>query len=200
MITIYLAIDVQIQLHAPRIHELHWNWIGKGLSIALGLAVVRIMRLSCAEIGLVLPRQNNWKWFVAGITIPVVLSIAVNTYFRGHNPFGLETILYQASLPGIAEEFVYRGVLFGLLMRAYGSKEGASLGFTVITITTLPFGLSHGFPFGVITFTFTWVFFLFALCLGCWLAIVRCCTKSIMIGVIAHNLANVVGLWAGNIG
>jgi membrane protease YdiL (CAAX protease family) len=95
----------------------------------------------------------------------------------------LETWLYQASVPGLVEESLFRGVLLALLDRAFSARcrfAGADFGYGALVVTAL-FGLLHGFQLG--TLLGVWP----AALLYLWL---RARTGSLLVPVLAHNLWN----------
>lgn len=58
----------------------------------------------------------------------------------------VETVLYQATMPGLEEELLFRGILWALIDRALRRRTvlwGAQVGWGLV-ITTLVFGLAHG--------------------------------------------------------
>jgi len=95
----------------------------------------------------------------------------------------LETWLYQASLPGLVEECLFRGVLLALLDRAFSARRrlaGADFGYGALVVTAL-FGLLHGVRFGSL--------------LGVWPPALLCLwlrarTGSLVMPVLGHNLWN----------
>jgi membrane protease YdiL (CAAX protease family) len=95
----------------------------------------------------------------------------------------LETWLYQATLPGLVEEVLFRGVLLALLDRAFVVRRvvlGASIGWGGVVVTVV-FVALHGLDvavlFGVLP----------AALLYLWL---RARTGSLVLPVIVHNLWN----------
>lgn len=61
--------------------------------------------------------------------------------------FEIKTLLYLALLPGVAEEFIYRGFLLGCLNKIFQKKFKilkTNFGWGAI-ITSVYFGLLHGF-------------------------------------------------------
>jgi hypothetical protein len=61
-------------------------------------------------------------------------------------PTDVETMLFEATLPGLAEEMVFRGVFQSLLNQVFGRPWkllGAQVGWGYV-LTTLLFTLGHG--------------------------------------------------------
>ncbi len=95
----------------------------------------------------------------------------------------LETWLYQATLPGLVEEALFRGVLLALLDRAFTARRvvlGVPIGWggVVVTLVFLALhGISPGTLLGVLP----------AALLYLWL---RIRTGSLVLPVVVHNLWN----------
>lgn len=125
-----------------------WNWQGKFLECFWVLAFVatgfaggfsdfgfrgRLAKgsgtalLLAAALGLCFP---IFGLFVAGFRMPT----------------DLETVLFELSMPGLAEELVFRGVFQSLLNRVFGRPWrllGAQVGWGYV-LTTLLFTVAHG--------------------------------------------------------
>ncbi|RRA49253.1 CPBP family intramembrane metalloprotease [Acidipila sp. EB88] len=56
---------------------------------------------------------------------------------------GWETLLYQATLPGLDEELAFRGVECGCLLCCFGQTSGR---IWAAALTSLLFGFAHGSP------------------------------------------------------
>lgn len=117
----YLAVDSLVLANTPRVHGLHWNWLGKAASLLLGLVAIQIFRLSRAEVGLKLPARGSWPWLWVGLGIALVWSlVAARGLDQLHTD--VETLIFQATMPGFAEELVYRGVAYALLLKGFGKR------------------------------------------------------------------------------
>jgi membrane protease YdiL (CAAX protease family) len=94
-----------------------------------------------------------------------------------------ETWLYQASMPGLVEEPLFRGVLLALLDRAFTARRtgfGVSFGWGA-AVVTLVFMALHGVRFGHLTGVLP------AALLFLWL---RQRTGSLVMPILVHNLWN----------
>ena len=100
---------------------LDFNWAGKVFSLVLSALVIYGLRwVSPAEVGFRRPVPGSWR--VAGA---VVLAFGLFQFINGylarhhHSRPTLEGLLYELTMPGLAEEIFSRGVLLGLLSRGF---------------------------------------------------------------------------------
>ena len=128
--------------------NLHWNWQGKIISLVAALVFIQLgFGQSWDEMGFTLPRPGSWVRIIS-IFAGAAVIFAIGS---SENPGGidLETVLYQASMPGFEEELIYRGILWVLIAQALpGTKKlwDANVGWNLI-ITTFIFALVHGVTF-----------------------------------------------------
>jgi len=130
---------------------LHGNWLGKLLAISLSLAVVyRLHWVNPQASGLQRPQPNSWR-LVGLVALVATLVQLLGGYLVRQQvyPPGGEILLYQLTMPGLAEELFERGVLLGLLNRVFprtipffGTRTSWG-GLAGIIL----FVLSHGFSF-----------------------------------------------------
>ena len=173
----------------------HWNWIGKLASVATGLAVLPVLRLSRREVGLVLPHgRSGWGRSLLGLIVGL-LFISVFVVLFGPNPRpSVETIAYQATMPGLDEELTFRGIFMALLVRGFPAPRFNLPVWTLpVAITTLHFTMGHvvtiehghlGWAIGAA---------LFVLPIGLLLALIRVGSCSLLGSVVTHNAVNVAG-------
>ncbi len=103
-----------------------------------------------------------------------------------------ETVAFQWTMPGLDEEVFYRGVLLVAMNEAFAKRIsilGAPIGFGGL-LTSALFGLAHGLSFGPGGFEFELGFFLMTGGPSILLLWMREKTGSILLPVIAHNIAN----------
>jgi membrane protease YdiL (CAAX protease family) len=161
---------------------------------------MRVFRLSRAEVGLKPPRRGSWRWIWAGLAVAVVLTLAGSRgLYRQHAD--LETLLHQATMPGLAEELVYRGVAYVMLLRGFGEEHLRSSEFAAALIISCCFGLGHIEPppgplppevFWMMARFWAFQFgseFLF----GALFALMRWRSGSLLGSVLAHGASNVAG-------
>ncbi len=145
------------------------------------------------------PSPDAWRaaiWMTAlmlAFTLGRNLLIARLGLPQAENVLSLPYLLYLATLPGLAEELAYRGVIQPQLNRLYGRPWrlwGASLGWGWM-ITAILFWAIHAWraaPGGGVAFY--WQTLTMQLWIGLGLGWMRERTESLWPGVIAHNLVN----------
>lgn len=170
-----------------------WNWTGKLLATAGLLMVAALPWFGLRRCGLILrqaPGSGMAWWAFAGC---IVLSFGLAFHFRD-GADGLETILFQWSMPGIEEELFYRGVLLLALHEALDSGTStkprwAGLGLGGV-LASVVFGLGHALFYrnGAVSFDAM----AFAMTGGPALLLVwfRMRTGSLVLPVLAHNVVN----------
>jgi membrane protease YdiL (CAAX protease family) len=138
------------------------------------------------------PTSAAWRWSAIGLAGAALFAGVLSYVFRDHTAPGAVALLFEATMPGMAEELAWRGVLFLLLLRAYTPAAGEAPAGPVALITTLIFGIGHGFNIGHHTMDFAWLPFAYATIFGGWLAWLQLRTRSLASLIVTHNVANVV--------
>jgi uncharacterized protein len=166
-----------------------WNWSGQLLALLamLGMAALLVKRagLSWREMGFTWTQQRGSLGPALGISGGVLVMHFVWMSFSPLRLSGVtpETWLYQASMPGLVEEPLFRGVLLALLDRAFVARRqvfGASFGWGA-AVVTLVFLALHGVRIGHLTGVLP------AALLFLWL---RQRTGSLVLPIVVHNLWN----------
>ncbi len=189
----------------PRMLEIskfHWNWEGKILEFIWPLVVVYGFKwLTSKEVGLNLPDTKGWLlglgmglFFVIWNFLDFLVQETPSTVTSIHE-FPLETLLFQFSMPGLAEELVVRGVYLAILNHYLGRQWklfGASFGWGALLVT-VAFMMSHVLAFSPkenqLVFNPQWIDVqTILLCFS--LVYVREKTGSIWPCVLFHNLIN----------
>jgi uncharacterized protein len=189
------------QKYIPYLAHAHWNWFGKVLSLAvvslIAAALAASGKFRLREMGLsFLQAKGTWR-AILFVAIPVLVLQAVlsATLFGDTTAPAAETVLFQASMPGLAEELAFRGVILALLDRIFTGRislGGAKLGYGAVVVT-LFFGLVHGIVIGDDLQLHTSLFSgIYAALVGFVLVWLRLRTGSIVVPVIFHNAINVV--------
>ncbi|WP_162818130.1 CPBP family intramembrane glutamic endopeptidase [Aquirhabdus parva] len=205
-----LSIYFTVLLHTPTwsalFLKLEWNWLGKITSITtLCLIYLALPQQIKNNVGLSQwPHPQKWRstllvsiftllFFVScSALIPLIIS------HQCAKP-SLETILFEATLPGIDEELLFRGILLAILTVAFGKPwkiAGITIGWGAIPLVIV-FGLAHGvevahsgapFLLSALVSVITGI-------MGALLLWIKERTGSIWVAVIVHNLANVLSHW-----
>lgn len=177
----------------------HWNWEGKLIEFIWPFILVFVFKwLKPEEIGLNSP---NLSGFLLGIGLGIFFSIIslaelyLFNYPAPINLFNAETLLFQFTLPGLAEELVYRGVFLFILNRYLGYqwkifKAPFGWGAVLVTVLFLAIHVVKYVPNQnsiVLNFSLFNVDFIFFCCA---LVYLRERTGSIWPGVLCHNIAN----------
>jgi len=173
----------------PRLPGERWNWSGQllGLAGAIWIASMLARRagMPWREMGFTWaqrPGSLHSAVWVSAATLSLNVLVTRLSTFRLQS-VTLETWAYQATLPGLVEEVLFRGVLLALLDRAFTARWSvlgvqAGWGAAVVTLVFVALhGLSVGTLLGVLP----------AALLYLWL---RLRTGSLALPVVVHNLWN----------
>ena len=153
LFTFFNVSALCVPLISPSLRIGEWNWSGKIISILFSLCCLPLLRLAPGAIGLCLPNGGR-AWLAAAIGIcGMPLLSAVECALTGPQPFTLEHLAFEATLPGVDEELAFRGILFALLLRGFRAGQDRSDAVMLSAgIVTLLFWtehvvlLSHGSP------------------------------------------------------
>ena len=182
--------------------NLQFNWYGHVLMIVWVLAFVWISPLKAKEVGFTLKQRPGTVLPAVLVSIGVIVfKGGVTALFGGGAPDGIptETLLFQITMPPLAQEFLFSGLLLSLIMIALGGPED-NQDFDwgqVCVLAVIVTALSHGLKFGYrLDAGFQFMFvpfltpFLGKLVYG-WL---RLETGSLLFPVLAYSLSNLVVL------
>ena len=175
-----------------------WNWMGKLLSLVLAGVTMLALQLTAETVGLEL-EQRHPRIGIAALLLFVVWGTCLGLWFQPGAPTA-ETLAFQATMPGLAEELAYRGIapaiLFGLLC---GKAPVNGTPWAIIIALSILFGVWHGLRYMDGRFGFD-IWSAFAPTLGGvaggWL---RFKTGSLVVPILGHGLANVAFHLAGGI-
>jgi len=201
---LYLGVDDFVTGAPSMIRALdilggHWNWTGKVLSLVLAALVIIVLRLSPVTVGLTFT-QRHARIGVLALVLFIVWGTCLGLLFKPGVP-DAETLAFQAFMPGLSEELVYRGIVPALLLglvRRTGPVEG--MPWVVILASAALFGVWHGLSYSHAKLGFDVMSALFPFIgsiPGGWL---RFKTGSLVFPVLAHGLANVAFHIAGGVG
>lgn len=171
-----------------------WNWTGKaaGLLLAAG-AFLMLPAAMRGQVGLFrLPPRRRWLElaFVTGVL--VTFAVGRTLAFSGGAPFSVETLAFQASMPGLHEEMTFRGVWWVLLAAVLdrGEREDSFPWWTLIA-TTLLFGCVHAVDVTETGIRIEWLFLAATLVSGLLYGLLQGLGRALWVPVLAHGLVNV---------
>lgn len=186
---------------------LQFNWLGKVLDILLvGLVIYGLRWVSPPAAGLRPPGPGSGRAVGLVLVGIALMQLATGYTIRHQLPRpGIETLLYQATMPGLAEELFSRGVLLGLLSQVFprtipflGTRTSWG-GVVGVVLFILAHGLSFTQPFALLPIThFSLGLVADKLLFGGLFLWVRERNGSVWAAVAAHNLAN-TGLTLGHL-
>lgn len=201
---IYLAVDDLVTGLPAIINSLdilggHKNWTGKVLSLVLSALVIVVFRLSPASVGLTFKQRHIKIGFIA-LGFFIVWGTCLGLLFKPGAP-NAEILAFQATMPGLSEELVYRGIAPALLLGLIRQRGPINdIPWAIILATSVMFGVWHGLSYSDGEFGFDVMSALFPFIgsiPGGWL---RFKTGSLVFPVLAHSLANVAYHVAGGLG
>lgn len=179
-------------------HALHYAWFYKAFSLAfcliIAVAFIRSHDFHAREFGLSFVQAPGTRQVLLIVILPLIAVDFVLQAMHGSGGHSLEAVLFQATMPGLAEELYFRGLLLAIFDRMFAARFrlfGAELGYGAIA-TSLVFGLGHVVSFdgnsAHMNYTNGITITVFAL----FMVWVRCRTRSLVLPVILHNLGNVI--------
>ena len=176
----------------------NWNWDGKMYSLLWALAFIAFGPLSRKEAGVTFrQRPGSIRAAVLATVALTAASFGLGLLFGGGPP-DVETVAFQLTMPGLAEEIVYRGVLIGLLHRALPSG-GLAARVGPALITAVAFGLVHGLSVKEGVPSFEGLFFSYTFVGGLAYGWLRERTGSVAFPILAHSLGNTIALVGASI-
>jgi membrane protease YdiL (CAAX protease family) len=175
----------------PRPPGVHWDWSGHLLALggmlALAVSFVKRAGLSLSALGLARPVALGAAATVTAAAL--LVNFTLNAGSAGPREVPAETWLFLATMPGLAEELAFRGVLLAAAGRAAPAARGIA-GVEVnrgAALLTLAFVALHGISLGT----------LFSVLPGSLLYLwLRLKTGSVIVAIVAHNLWNLTVLAA----
>ncbi len=196
---IYLELACVMAPQTAWFRGLSWNWQGKILEVLWVLLLAALPGYSLARLGI----RGRLSPGSAGPILCVVLgavALPMVFWFQGMRmPPDRETLLFELTMPGIAEELVFRGVFQSLLNEAFGQPwrlGRASLGWGTL-LTAALFVVGHGALFDQHLRLQTSMFaMMFAIPPAVLLGWLRERTGSVWPGILVHNLVDGLPLLA----
>lgn len=173
----------------------YFCWSGKLYSIIFALILTIPLQniITPSEIGLKI-RQNkkSVRFSLIFILFFFVLAATLGLLSK-KSSFDGETLLFNAIMPGLNEELIYRGLLLGLLNKIFERKFelfNTRFGWGAI-LTSLVFGILHGFWINdSYQIQFDFISIISSGIYGFVFALIRERSGSLVFPVIAHSTAD----------
>lgn len=136
-----------LQTHLNDALHLHWNWLGKLFVLAWAIPFLAFGPITFTDAGFRKPKPGTTARAAMIVAVLALIAFIAHWFLRTETPRSAETILYQLTMPAVAEEVVFRGVLFAVIERAFG--ERGSIGppwwkSRAVWLTAIAFALMHG--------------------------------------------------------
>ena len=200
LFAIYLALD-DFTTGLPNLVKAldlipgNWNWMGKVFSLVLAAIVIFSLKLSPDAVGFRKQEHSKITWIAVGLFI--VWGTCLGLLFKPGAP-DAETLAFQATMPGLAEEIAFRGIAPAILLGLMNRKPHVDdIPWAVILVTSMLFGIWHSLSVSAGTVGFDLMSGLFPFIgsiPGGWL---RFKTKSLLAPILIHSIANVAFHLAG---
>lgn len=139
-------------LTLPLLADLEKNWQGKILDLLWVAVLFAVLhRWARTETGLRLRLEKGSARPALSVVLGVLVlfiglgMLAVATGEGADRPVGPEQLLWDATLPNLTEELIWRGAMLAVLDRAFPPSRrllGAHMGWGAV-ITAMVFGLGH---------------------------------------------------------
>ncbi|GAA4122633.1 hypothetical protein GCM10022250_05390 [Flavobacterium chungbukense] len=202
---LYFLVDVFLQASGKQLInldflDLKFNWSGKILSLILGLIIIfSVSKEERIKIGFT-SKTNSRKQLKFGLLVffgftlfDIIFKLIL---FPKGGTFHLETFLFQATMPGLTEEILFRGICLWLLDKAFAPKwnyRGIQFGWSFVIVTIL-FGVSHGavldqdfhLKFDVLTIVYLTLISSFSV------GVLRQFSGNLIYSVLGHNTINLI--------
>lgn len=165
---------------------LTWACLGK-------LCQLLVLLVAAGALGGLCPRWPKGRTWIVWAGVVAMLTVLASD--SDYSFPGFSWLVYQASLPGFVEEFVYRGLMLSVMDRHFGRPKvllGVRMGWGTV-VTTLLFYFAHALAFDQnwslsldLSAAPDFAAFGFAMC---WL---RYKFDSVWPSVLSHNLHNLL--------
>ncbi len=168
-----------------------WNLEGKIFSLLLSVTVVSLLKIDREALGLKIQQDNAGRSFVAFFVL-LCLSLSIGFVFKPDAPT-FETIAFQLTMPGFAEEIAYRGIAPAILLGLIHRKPRfGGIPWVAVLITGITFGIWHGIGIKDGAPTFDAASAAVPLIGGIAYGWLRFVSGSLLLPILAHCLGNVL--------
>lgn len=188
-----LMLDLPTEYSGLRFTSGSWNWSGKIYAVFASVLFLIIYRKFSLKDYFLTFKQNSdfTKYGIITIIVIFALKALSNWLYLSPSDWSTESILFQATMPGLDEEVAFRGIMLGLLTKILKPTSRAIL-HPAIYITAILFGFGHALHLSdAYALTFNLSSFLFTAIFGLAWAWITLRSGSILLALISHNLGNV---------
>lgn len=136
-----------IQMHLNDALHLHWNWFGKLFVLAWAVPFLAFGPITFTDAGFRKPKPGTAARAATIVAIVALVAFVTHGFLRSGTPRSAEAILYQLTMPAIAEELAFRGVLFAVIEQAFGGRDSIGNPWwksRAVWLTAIAFALMHG--------------------------------------------------------
>lgn len=172
---------------------LHWNWFGKLFVLAWAIPFIAFGPITFADAGFRRPSPGTIRQALIIVIVLMVVAFVAHSFLRTGAPRATETILYQLTMPALAEEVVFRGVLFAVLEKAFREQASSDRwwGNRAVWLTAIAFALMHGWGVADGALQFHALACTLPLVFGVIAGALRKYSGSIVFSVMLHSAVNV---------
>jgi membrane protease YdiL (CAAX protease family) len=194
LFAVYLGVDDVLTglpslVRATDLIPGNWNWSGKIYSLLFSFIVIVTLRMERTSVGLTL-KQKNLKSSLVALLLLTSLSFSIGFIFKPELP-NVETVAFQALMPGLAEEITYRGIAPAILLGLIRSKPPVNdIPWATIFITGIAFGIWHGLSYSHSQLSFDVMSAIFPPIGGIAYGWLRFNSGSLLLPIIAHGVGN----------
>lgn len=183
-----------LQTHLNDALHVHWNWLGKLFVLAWAIPFLALGPVTFSDAGFRKPIAGTTARAVTIVVALALVAFIAHWFLQTGTPRSTATILYQLTMPAIAEETVFRGVLFAVVERAFGERGSIDQLWwksRAVWLTAIAFALTHGW--GVVNgaFQFDVMACIMPLVFGVIASGLRKYSGSIAFPVVLHSAVNV---------
>jgi len=172
-----------------------WNWSGKIFTTITSLIFYYYFKDLFYPNNFIKTEQEKKSIRFNIILAAILLLIVIIEGFIFYNAkWNLETIFFQATLPGIDEEIAYRGIMLGILSTVLIKEPKLFNKFKLnpaIWIVGILFGLIHALKLNKeFNISFDMLYFIQTFFFGVIWSWMTIKSKSILLPMLSHNLVN----------
>lgn len=174
-----------------------WNWGGKTVSVLMVVLMASVVVLfvpgSLARMGFTLRQnQGSVQPALALSAAMIAFGILWSVSYNDGVDWTPSELAFQAVMPGLDEEPMFRGLLPFLAALALGGNDRRFLGLSISgVLVTLVFALGHGLAFQAGQFAFDGGSVFATGVVGLCLLWIREHTGSLLLPILMHNAFNV---------